>query len=84
MDFLGIHWSIGGKQLFSFAPVVFLGVYFFLFVNFLFNTIYYYYHILIIKLVLPQPMSFLTFTLLILFPFQLELFYESAILLCRL
>ena len=63
------HWLVGGEQLFSFVLVVFLGFYFSLFVIFPLITVYYYYYFIsIIKLFLSQPVSFLTFTLPVLFP----------------
>jgi len=62
---------VDGEQLFSFASLVFLGFYFSLSVIFLFITSSSPVLLLlisIIKLFLSQSMSFLTFTLAILFP----------------
>jgi len=66
------NWSVGAEQLFSFALLVFLVFYFFLFVIFFFITILLLLLLLfpfisIIKQVLSQSTSFLTFSLPILF-----------------
>ena len=63
---LAEHHLVGGEQLFSFAPLVFLVCYFSL--SLLFSFSLEFIVISMVILFLSQPMSFLTFTLPIVFP----------------